>query len=220
MKAKTSDWLGAFGCGGGDALACWRSIQATSNPCQPLAIMASAPAFGSGHSANLAAINSAARTVIGFPMRFRWSSTAAARVASRTLSSALRGVLEETLVSDWEGVISLGGVGDVSLGDGVPSPSSQASRVTLCDALLRSRYRCCRIAPTDFAGAISASIASAAIKAWSMVRPASSIRRMADTRLMPSLPSPSWLHRADGANWQTAAHGQTMTGRIGACRHR
>ena len=179
----------------GPARAC-RSTHAGSNPCHPLAIIVSAASSGFAHLANFSARSRAACAVIGLPIRCRWAITASAWSGLRTASSSERGV---GLGADTplgvaggisEGVISLGGVGGISLGETVstasravtvcPRDRSDANVVLSCFSLERlSRFRmrsASRRAATFSASARASAFTTAAI--CSAVQPAASIASM------------------------------------------
>ena len=101
--------------GGPVALSC---IHSGLKPVQPRASISSAAAFGSCHRERLFARALADPTVSGERLAFRWRIMASTRSVSRTDASAARILPEEALASEGrEGVISLGGVGDLSLGE-------------------------------------------------------------------------------------------------------
>lgn len=161
--------------------------------CQPRSIIVSAAAFGSGNSASRLARSAAACAVSGLRRRWRWSSTAAACRASSTASSSARGVGDDPVGVEGvilEGVISLGGVGGISLGETVstasravtvcPRDRSDANVVLSCFSLERlSRFRmrsASRRAATFSASARASAFTTAAI--CSAVQPAASIASM------------------------------------------
>lgn len=154
-----------------------RSSHSGSNDIQPFSMIASAATFGSGHLANFAASNSAARDVIGFRMRFRCSITASACSASRTAINRCRGVGEEAPLG------AEGGLGLEGLGKGVWGETSGEERSP-------SESASVRVCPSDIVGRLRTAARSARFRAASASRlaalRASSASRSSCARTMSS----------------------------------